>query len=164
MASITSDNEDDTIMAHIQKVLEEATIAGDRVFERAQIFGSREEINEVETTDSPIVGIVYESTETWDLPGLEVGCVITIELLIAINENDNILQSREITRVVNATRNILHSNIPSTANGFGEEGDGEYHHRMFIDTPERDEEAEEPWAIMFLPVEVAYRRATDISH
>ena len=163
MTSVVSNNYDDTILQKLAIALAEVTSEGLPVFEDVSVSGSRDEATDKDFTDSPIASVSYATTDTHNIPDQEVGCVLRCEVLVAVKADTPALRSRELTRCVNSARNALESNIPSTANGFGEDGDGEYHPRLRVGTPERVE-AEDPWAIAWLPVEVAYRTTTRTTH
>ena len=164
MTAITVSNADETILTAIRTTLENATIDGEGVFQRVAMFGSRDEAEDKGFTASPIAALVYEATETHDVPDQNVGCVLRATVMVAAKEAAPALRSRELTRLISAARNALHDSPPAGSNGFAE-GDGdEYHPRIRIDTPQRDENPTDPWAIAWLPVEVAYRAATNASH
>jgi len=164
MTAITVSNADDSILTTIKATLEDATIDGEGLFDRVAVFGSRDEAEDKSFTASPIAALVYEATETHDLPDQNVGCVLHATVMVAAKEATPALRSRELARLINAARNALHDSPPAGANGFSEGDGGEYHPRIRIDGPRRDENATDPWAIAWLPVEVAYRVATNSSH
>lgn len=164
MSSITSANTDETILAALKTSLEKATIDGDAVFARVTVFGSRDEGEDKEFTASPIAAVIYEATDTYDIPDLNVGCVLRATVMVAAKEDTPALRSRELTRLISAARNALHTSPPAGANAFSEGNGGQWHPRIRIDTPQRDEKPTDPWAIAWLPVEVAYRVATSTSH
>lgn len=164
MTAITVSNADETILAALQATLQDVTIDGRRLFERVALPGSRAEAEDRNFTASPTAAVIYEATDTYDVPDLNVGCVLRATVMVAATEDTPALRSGELTRLLGAARNALHTSPPAGANGFAEPGGGDYHPRIRIDTPDRDEKATDPWAIAWLPVEVAYRVATNSSH
>ena len=164
MSSITSANTDDTILTALKTTLANATIDGDAVFAEVTVFGSRDEAEDRRLTASPAAAVIYETTDTCDVPDLNVGCVLRALVMVAVKEDTPTLRSRELTRHINAARNALHTSPPPSANGFAEADAGDWHPRIRLRTPQRDDEAQDPWAIAWLPVEVAYRVATSTSH
>ena len=155
---------DDVIMWKIADTLAATSFYGPPLFSVVKVFGSREEAEEHVFTAASVCAVVYVTTDTFNIPDLEVGCLLHLLVMVATKGDEATLRSRNLTKRLNAVRNALNTNIPSNANGFGEGGDGEYHPRIRIDTPERDENAEDPWAIAWMPVDIAYRTTTRITH
>ena len=171
MASLVSNNIDSDILEALQSTLQEATrnglpgfLAGGAAFRDVPILGSRTEADERQFVGTPIAAIVYQATATYEIPDLNVGCVLSCEVLVACKADSPKGRSTGLATLINLARNALHNDIPSDANGFAEGADGEYHPRLRIDTPEKADDIEEPWAAAWLPVEVAYRRASDTTH
>jgi len=164
MTAIRVSNIDDAILTALKTTLENATIDGRKVFERVAVVGSRDEAEAKCFTASPTAALVYEATETHDVPDQTVGCVLHAMVMVAAKGATSTQQSRELTRLINAARNVLHDAPPADANGFAEGPGGEYHPRIRVARPQPDENPTDPWAIAWLPVEVAYRTATNSSH
>ena len=154
---------DDTILWKIAATLAATSFYGPPLFDVALVFGSRVEAEDHVFTAAAVCAVIYETTDTVVIPDLEVGCILHLTVMVAVKGATPTMRGRNLTQHVNAVRNALNTNIPSEANGFGD-GD-EYHPRMRIDTPVRDDEtASDPWAIAWLPVEVAYRTTTRTTH
>jgi len=162
MTSVVSNNKGDTILAAIATALSGATVNGVRIFESVAVYESRAEATDKRFTGSPVAGLVYVETDTYDIPDLEVGCVLNCDVLVAVKGDTPTQRRQLLTGKVAAVRNILDTSIPSDASGFPAGGD--YYDRMTVGTPERDESAREPWAVAWLPVSVAYRTATRTTH
>ena len=163
MTSVVSNNKDDTILANILATLQGVTVDGQAVFEQVTICHSREQAHETEFTDSPIAAIVCETTDVYLIAGLEEGCVIRADILVAVSGGTPTVRNRDLTRAINAARNVLNTSIPTLAHGFPDAG-GDYHPRLMLGTPERENDPDDPWAMAWLPLEVAYRTTSDTTH
>ena len=171
MASIISNNTDSDIIAELQATLQKATVNGlpgflasGASFKDVPILGSRAEADETQFVGTPIAAIVYLATDTHNIPDQCVGCVFRCEVMVAVKGDTAAERTKELSNKINTARNALNDDIPSDANGFGEGEGGDYHPRLEIGTPERDDEAEDPWAIAWMPVAIAYRTTARTTH
>ena len=163
MTSITVANTDDTVLASLQTILANATVAGRSVFEDVSLCGSRQEAHDKKFTASPLAVLIYEATDVYLIADLEEGCVLKITVLVAVREDTPALRARVLSRCINAARNALNTGIPSNAHGFPDDA-GDFHPRMMIGTPEREDDIEDPWTIAWLPVEVSYVISSRTTH
>ena len=172
MADIAVANEEATILASIDTVLTAATSsgAGTEYFAKVERSAGQAELEQTRFTDSPLAIIRYDHTEDYDTYDEVKGKVLFAEIVIAASSEvtggtrsvGSETMLTEITRLVNIVINAINTTKPTGSEAFS--ADGALYKRVTFRDAEIDTESNAPWAIAFLPIEVAYVISTETSN
>lgn len=162
MAEITVTNKDSTIANAVKTALANATISASPVFASVVVTCAEKQAKQVEFTDSPVAVVKYEHTDEYEITDCRRGQVVNMTLILAAHADDESARLTEITRLKNAAMNAVNGTPPADAKAFGVED--ELYRRIEWGEPEIDTVGNQPWALCFLPLQVAYVITDDDSH
>lgn len=162
MAEITVANKDSTIVNAVKTALANATIDSVTVFTDVVVTCSEPSSRQRDFTDSPIAVIWYQQTDEYEISDVRRGQVINMTLILAAHADGESARLTEITRLKNAAMNAVNGTPPADSAGFAV--DDELYRCIDWGEPEIDTISNQPWAVCFLPLQVAYVVTDKNSH
>jgi hypothetical protein len=167
MAEITVTNEADAIADEIVVTLAAGTISAAKIFTNVEKASSVDRFIENRSSGArsgPIAGVVIGPTTEQDITDGRVGKVLSITVLIIAKGKNNETKTTIGTKLVNAVKNLINNDKPSTSTRFFGEAEGEMVDRVTFGDPEYDTETEKTAVYAELPVEIGYTTTTNTSN
>jgi len=161
-SDISSANTEAGIVSAVVSTLAAAEISDVKVFAAVAQYRNLDEFRQKACTDSPIVGVLYLDTSEHRIPDLALGCVCRLELVIADRQDDSASANSALTRLANAARNAILADPPDGTRAFAE-GETLYRQVAF-ENPVVDWSFKKPWAVVRVPVAIAYVLNSETSH
>lgn len=166
MTAINVTNKDWAIVGAVKSALAGATINGEAVFESVSVTTSSRQGDQCQFTRNPAAIVRYLTTREHVSPQGEVGCVVSLELVLAVKvdspASDESLRIQEILRLVNAAKNAIQTSLPSDACAWT---DGKTIIPSVEFLPcELDTAHRQPWSVAQLPITLTFALNNATSH
>ena len=155
MSEVSVSNTDWAILSDLKDALAAATVSGSPVFQAVDLSTSNQRARETRLTHSPMAVVRYVRTAEHWLPDDVLGCVLSAEIILAAKADTESARLAECLRLQNVAMNAIEASPPADAESWGE-ADGEYRRKLKWGGPVLDTDADEPWGVCVVPLEVGF--------